>query len=42
MSRSDLSMFFLKPALEMNSPWEGIWDRCVLLASQVPFEVSLK
>lgn len=41
-SKCDLSMHFLKTALEMNLPWEDIWDRCALPASGVAFEVSLK
>lgn len=42
MYRSDLSVYSLKIALERISPWKDIWGRCVLLASWVPFEVSLK
>lgn len=42
MYKNDLSMDGLKIVLERNSPWKDIWGRCILLASWVPFEVSLK
>lgn len=44
MYKSDLSMDSLKIALERNSPFgeKNMWGRCVLLASLIPFEVSLK
>lgn len=42
ISKNDLSTFFSKTVLEMNSLWGDIRDRCLLPASWGPFEISLK